>query len=97
MLRKRRKDRASGGEASDEDLGLPQSPITPQRKDRGGINKSEGSLSILSMTSCSSDLDLEERSGSNASGHNLLHLDSSAGSSMYSRSIHDTTDDNGEG
>uniref|UniRef100_A0A8D8CVD2 (northern house mosquito) hypothetical protein n=1 Tax=Culex pipiens TaxID=7175 RepID=A0A8D8CVD2_CULPI len=95
VLRKRRKDRASGGEASDEDLGLPQSPITPQRKDRGGINKSEGSLSILSMTSCSSDLDLEERSGSNASGHNLLHLDSSAGSSMYSRSIHDTTDDNG--
>ncbi|XP_021705318.1 uncharacterized protein LOC5565208 isoform X3 [Aedes aegypti] len=81
VLRKRRKDRHN--EASDEDLGLPQSPITPQRKDRG-INKSEGSLSILSMTS--SDLDLEERSASNASGHNLLHLDSSS-SSTYNRSI----------
>ncbi|XP_062559355.1 bromodomain-containing protein DDB_G0280777 isoform X2 [Armigeres subalbatus] len=80
VLRKRRKDRHH--EASDEDLGLPQSPITPQRKDRG-INKSEGSLSILSMTS--SDLDLEERSASNASGNNLLHLDSSS-SSVHNRS-----------
>ncbi|XP_055599399.1 probable serine/threonine-protein kinase DDB_G0282963 isoform X2 [Uranotaenia lowii] len=91
VLRKRRKDRQN--EASDEDLGLPQSPITPQRKERG-INKSEGSLSILSMTS--SDLDLEERSGSNASGHNLLHLDSSGSSSMYNnRSSSDGNDDNG--
>ncbi|XP_055631897.1 bromodomain-containing protein DDB_G0280777 isoform X2 [Toxorhynchites rutilus septentrionalis] len=88
VLRKRRKDRQS--EASDEDLGFPQSPITPQRKDRG-INKSEGSLSILSMTS--SDLDLEERSMSNASGHNLLHLDS-ASSSMYNRSF-DNQEENG--
>ncbi|XP_062716959.1 putative mediator of RNA polymerase II transcription subunit 24 isoform X3 [Aedes albopictus] len=88
VLRKRRKDRHN--EASDEDLGLPQSPITPQRKDRG-INKSEGSLSILSMTS--SDLDLEERSASNASGHNLLHLDSSS-SSTYNRST-DNHDENG--
>lgn len=55
------------------------------------MNKSEGSLSILSMTS--SDLDLEERSGSNASGHNLLHLDSSS-SSMYNRSS-DTQEENG--
>ncbi|XP_065085982.1 bromodomain-containing protein DDB_G0280777 isoform X2 [Ochlerotatus camptorhynchus] len=88
VLRKRRKDRHN--EASDEDLGLPQSPITPQRKDRG-INKSEGSLSILSMTS--SDLDLEERSAFNTSGLNLLHLDSSS-SSVYNRSS-DNQDDNG--
>ncbi|XP_053689417.1 probable serine/threonine-protein kinase DDB_G0282963 [Sabethes cyaneus] len=88
VLRKRRKDRQH--EASDEDLGLPQSPITPQRKDRA-MNKSEGSLSILSMTS--SDLDLEERSGSNASGYNLFHLDSSS-SSAYNRSS-DNPDDNG--
>lgn len=110
VLRKRRKDRQAG-EASDEDLGLPQSPVTPQRKDHhnlhhhhhrmGSINKSEGSLSILSMTSCS-DLDLEDgghhhRSGSNASGNNLLHLgDSSGSSSMYNRSLNETTtDDNG--
>ncbi|XP_055529306.1 probable WRKY transcription factor protein 1 [Wyeomyia smithii] len=88
VLRKRRKDRQH--EASDEDLGLPQSPITPQRKDRA-MNKSEGSLSILSMTS--SDLDLEERSGSNASGYNLFHLDSSS-SSACNRSS-DNPDDNG--
>ncbi|XP_058831655.1 bromodomain-containing protein DDB_G0280777 isoform X2 [Topomyia yanbarensis] len=88
VLRKRRKDRQH--EASDEDLGLPQSPITPQRKDRA-INKSEGSLSILSMTS--SDLDLEERSGSNASGYNLFHMDSSS-SSACNRSS-DNPDDHG--
>uniref|UniRef100_A0A1S4H501 DUF4739 domain-containing protein n=2 Tax=Anopheles gambiae TaxID=7165 RepID=A0A1S4H501_ANOGA len=83
VLRKRRKDRQ--GEVSDEDLGLPLSPITPQRKDRG-MNKSEGSLSILSMTS--SDLD-DDRSASNASGHNLLHLDSStSGSISMNRSEH---------
>ncbi|XP_053671770.1 uncharacterized protein LOC128721984 [Anopheles nili] len=76
VLRKRRKDRQ--GEVSDEDLGLPLSPITPQRKDRG-MNKSEGSLSILSMTS--SDMD-DDRSASNTSGHNLLHLDSSASGSI---------------
>ncbi|XP_058462735.1 putative uncharacterized protein DDB_G0277255 [Malaya genurostris] len=86
VLRKRRKDRQH--EASDEDLGLPHSPITPQRKDRT-INKSEGSLSILSMTS--SDLDLEERSGSNASGYNLFHMDSSS-SSACNRSS-DNADD----
>ncbi|XP_050080047.1 serine-rich adhesin for platelets isoform X2 [Anopheles maculipalpis] len=89
VLRKRRKDRQ--GEVSDEDLGLPLSPITPQRKDRG-MNKSEGSLSILSMTS--SDMD-DDRSASNASGHNLLHLDSStSGSISMNRS--DNMDESGD-
>ncbi|XP_049296668.1 serine-rich adhesin for platelets isoform X1 [Anopheles funestus] len=89
VLRKRRKDRQ--GEVSDEDLGLPMSPITPQRKDRG-MNKSEGSLSILSMTS--SDMD-DDRSASNASGHNLLHLDSStSGSISMNRS--DNMDESGD-
>uniref|UniRef100_A0A182YIY3 DUF4739 domain-containing protein n=1 Tax=Anopheles stephensi TaxID=30069 RepID=A0A182YIY3_ANOST len=89
VLRKRRKDRQ--GEVSDEDLGLPMSPITPQRKDRG-MNKSEGSLSILSMTS--SDMD-DDRSASNASGHNLLHLDSStSGSISMNRS--DNMDESGK-
>uniref|UniRef100_A0A182P1W1 DUF4739 domain-containing protein n=1 Tax=Anopheles epiroticus TaxID=199890 RepID=A0A182P1W1_9DIPT len=89
VLRKRRKDRQ--GEVSDEDLGLPMSPITPQRKDRG-MNKSEGSLSILSMTS--SDLD-DDRSASNASGHNLLHLDSSASGSI-SMNRSDNMDESGD-
>uniref|UniRef100_A0A182Q2P7 DUF4739 domain-containing protein n=1 Tax=Anopheles farauti TaxID=69004 RepID=A0A182Q2P7_9DIPT len=89
VLRKRRKDRQ--GEVSDEDLGLPLSPITPQRKERG-MNKSEGSLSILSMTS--SDMD-DDRSASNASGHNLLHLDSStSGSISMNRS--DNMDESGD-
>ncbi|XP_052862589.1 serine-rich adhesin for platelets [Anopheles cruzii] len=91
VLRKRRKDRQ--GEVSDEDLGLPLSPITPQRKDRG-MNKSEGSLSILSMTS--SDLDLDERSTSNASGHNLLHLDSSASGHSIGLNRSDNMDESGD-
>lgn len=49
-LRKRR----NRPDASDEDLGLPRSPTTPQRKDNV-INHSEGSLSLLSMVS--SDMD----------------------------------------
>uniref|UniRef100_A0AAG5DM85 DUF4739 domain-containing protein n=1 Tax=Anopheles atroparvus TaxID=41427 RepID=A0AAG5DM85_ANOAO len=89
VLRKRRKDRQE--EVSDEDLGLPLSPITPQRKDRG-MNKSEGSLSILSMTS--SDMD-DDRSASNMSGHNLLRLDSStSGSVGMNRS--DNMDESGD-
>ncbi|KFB37479.1 AGAP010805-PA-like protein [Anopheles sinensis] len=89
VLRKRRKDRQE--EVSDEDLGLPLSPITPQRKDRG-MNKSEGSLSILSMTS--SDMD-DDRSASNMSGHNLLRLESStSGSVGMNRS--DNMDESGD-
>lgn len=54
MLRKRR----TRPDASDEDLGLPRSPSTPQKKERGpmvNMNQSEGSLSMLSMGS--SDMD----------------------------------------
>ncbi|KAJ6647105.1 hypothetical protein Bhyg_02325 [Pseudolycoriella hygida] len=51
-LRKRR----PRPDTSDEDLGLPRSPITPQRKENA-INQSEGSLSLLSMVS--SDMDDE--------------------------------------
>lgn len=91
MLRKRRKDRQ--GEVSDEDLGLPLSPITPQRKDRG-MNKSEGSLSILSMTS--SDMDMDDRSASNASGHNLLHLDSSTSGSFGMNRSDNNMDESGK-
>ncbi|GAB0096417.1 hypothetical protein DMENIID0001_119230 [Sergentomyia squamirostris] len=46
VLRKRR----NRPNASDENVGLPRSPITPQRKDRP-LNHSEGSLSLLSMVS----------------------------------------------
>ncbi|XP_050090862.1 uncharacterized protein LOC126574616 isoform X2 [Anopheles aquasalis] len=91
VLRKRRKDRQ--GEVSDEDLGLPLSPITPQRKDRG-MNKSEGSLSILSMTS--SDMDMDDRSASNASGHNLLHLDSSTSGSIGMNRSDNNMDESGD-
>lgn len=52
VLRKRR----NRPDASDEDLGLPRSPITPQRQ-KNAINQSEGSLSLLSMVS--SELDDE--------------------------------------
>lgn len=54
VLRKRR----TRPDASDEDLGLPRSPSTPQKKERGpmvNMNQSEGSLSMLSTTS--SDID----------------------------------------
>lgn len=43
-------------ETSEEDLGLPQSPVTPNRKDKV-MHHSQGSLSILSITS--SDMDEE--------------------------------------
>ena len=70
---------------SDEDLGLPQSPITPQKKERM-MNKSEGSLSVLSMTS--SDLDDEQSSSTN--------FDSSMNSSIFSRSFTYNTSANSE-
>jgi hypothetical protein len=69
---------------SDEDLGLPQSPITPQKKDRM-MTKSEGSLSVLSMTS--SDMD-DENSSSN--------FDSSLNSSTFSKSFTYITSGNAE-
>lgn len=53
-MRKRR----NRPDASDEDLGLPRSPTTPQRKDNNAINQSEGSLSLLSMVSS----DMEDES-----------------------------------
>uniref|UniRef100_A0A1B0CKN7 Uncharacterized protein n=1 Tax=Lutzomyia longipalpis TaxID=7200 RepID=A0A1B0CKN7_LUTLO len=46
VLRKRR----NRPDASDEDLGLPRSPTTPQKKNCP-LNHSEGSLSLLSMVS----------------------------------------------
>ncbi|KAG4069073.1 hypothetical protein HA402_008384 [Bradysia odoriphaga] len=60
-LRKRR----PRPDTSDEDLGLPRSPITPQRKENA-INQSEGSLSLLSMVS--SDMDDESSVGFGNSG-----------------------------
>lgn len=68
-LRKRR----NRPDASDEDLGLPRSPTTPQRKDNV-INHSEGSLSLLSMVS--SDMDDESMvttaaAAANSSGYSF--------------------------
>lgn len=53
VLRKRRNHH----DASDEDLGLPRSPITSQQRDRI-INESQGSLSMLSIISSDIEDDL---------------------------------------
>ncbi|XP_059608635.1 uncharacterized protein LOC132256312 [Phlebotomus argentipes] len=70
VLRKRR----IRPDASDEDLGLPHSPTTPQRKDYP-LNHSEGSLSLLSMVS--SDMEPEPYailSGSSATAKRSLDI-----------------------
>lgn len=70
--------------SSEEDVGLPKSPVSPQRKERT-INNSAGSLSMLSMTS--SDID-EERSNSTFGGG---FFDSSQSSGYYNRTTSDVS------
>lgn len=63
-LRKRR----PRPDASDEDLGLPRSPTTPQKKHRSTMmNQSEGSLSLLSIIS--SDMDEDSTFGAGNSSN----------------------------
>lgn len=68
-------------ETSEEDLGLPQSPVTPNRKEKI-MHHSQGSLSILSITS--SDMD-EEHSSMRQSAT----FDSSNSSSYFNKTSSD--------
>ncbi|XP_037916981.1 nuclear pore complex protein DDB_G0274915 isoform X1 [Hermetia illucens] len=81
VLRKRR----NRPDASEEDLGLPRSPTTPQRKERT-VNQSEvSSLSLLSMAS--SELDDELTASPNYSGGDKLANSSFSSSGRYSTSF----------
>lgn len=85
-MRKRR----NRPDASDEDLGLPRSPTTPQRKDNNAINQSEGSLSLLSMVSSDMDDDSSLITSIATASHNNNNNNISSGlshsftSSQYS-------------
>lgn len=72
VLRKRR----NRPDASDEDLGLPSSPTTPQRK----ANESEGSLSFLSTGSSDFDDDLSNFGNLSSSYSHKISFDSSRNS-----------------
>lgn len=65
--------------SEEEDLGLPQSPITPNRKEKI-MHHSQGSLSILSITS--SDMDDEH-----SSLRQSATFDSSTSSGYFNKSM----------
>lgn len=85
VLRKRR----NRPDASDEDLGLPRSPITPQRK-KSAINQSEGSLSLLSMVSSEMD---EVGDGSPVAHNNSIYSSSSKLTSSLETSRNSSNDE----
>ena len=92
VLRKRRNRPDASG--SEEDLGLPRSPSTPQRLDNkisgsGNANHSEvSSLSQLSMRSS----ELEEETSTSHYNHTISSMTESYSSNISNRSSPDEID-----
>lgn len=87
-LRKRR----PRPDTSDEDLGLPRSPITPQRKENA-INQSEGSLSLLSMVSSDMDDESSAGFGNSGAGDTSIHQISLTSSRFSSQNTSRSSDE----
>lgn len=93
VLRKRRNHRttATNDDASDEDLGLPRSPITPHRNPHPINQSSEGSLSLLSMVS--SDMEDESNASVIAAAGMVNISGTSSSSQKWSDSSRNSTDE----